>query len=81
MSAYKTKHVGYFADAENAIGMADEIERHFGFGICVVSLGPGRGGSLAIDQGFPTWERAWTYAREVYLDALDTLRERSVTSG
>lgn len=78
MAEYRTKHVGSFADSNNACDMADAIERHFGIGICVVYLGPGRGGSLSIDMGFPTWERAYDYAREVYLDALDTQRSREV---
>lgn len=59
--------------------IADEVERLYGFGVCVIALGGSTcGDALLISKDFPTHEQAWAYARELYLAAVDGKFEEHV---
>ena len=47
--------------------VADHVEKLYGYGICQVSLGAfgSYGNALWIDSRFPTWEKAFEYARSL----------------
>lgn len=59
------KHV--VSSGKDLCDLADKVEELYGVGICVVSLGcyGGYGNALYIDSRFPTWEKAYAYAREL----------------
>jgi hypothetical protein len=61
------KHVFSSRDSNGLCDIADEVERHYGFGICVVSLGTfgSYGSALYIDSRFPTAGKAFDYARDL----------------
>jgi hypothetical protein len=57
------KHV--CSSARDLCDVADAVEKIYGFGVCVVSLSTVGPNALYIDKRFPTWERAYEYAREL----------------
>lgn len=59
-----SKFVGAVS-AKVACDVADEVERLYGFGICIVALATVSVSMLYIDTRFPTWQAAWEYAREL----------------
>jgi hypothetical protein len=67
------KHAYTHRDGNAICDIADEVEKLFGFGCCQVHLSIGFT-SLYVDSRFPTWERAFEYAREL-IDAAHVSRE------
>ncbi|MDE2020765.1 MAG: hypothetical protein KGJ13_10550 [Patescibacteria group bacterium] len=65
------KHVCSSIHGNALCDIADEVEKLFGFGITIVTIGPITRNTLYIDTRFPTWEKAYEYARELYLASLN----------
>lgn len=69
------KFVAEFRDLDDLCNISDEVERIFGFSCTICALGGGgrhTAGTLYVDRRFPTWERAYDYARELYLAACES---------